>query len=203
MMGFISVSFSILIQVSILYQVSFWISKSERTIEKQSAYECGQEPVGDARMKFDILYYVIGILYLIFDQEIIFQFPQASILYSQNSLIAQWSAMIFQIILTVGFIYEYKAGSLSQLTFLLTISYKNLKQLSLKSCYNKIIKWFQINRLYVTNGVYGLPLGSSTSFSRSSIYMDVCYNRSTRQNYILFDYLVGYSGLDLGFSSFQ
>jgi NADH-quinone oxidoreductase subunit A len=50
------------------------------TIEKLSAYECGLEPVGDARMKFEILYYVIGILYLIFDLEIIFLFPLAALL---------------------------------------------------------------------------------------------------------------------------
>jgi len=56
--------------VTILYVVSFWASATNRSIEKLSAYECGLEPVGDARMKFDILYYVIGILYLIFDLEI-------------------------------------------------------------------------------------------------------------------------------------
>jgi NADH:ubiquinone oxidoreductase subunit 3 (subunit A) len=82
------------------------------TIEKLSAYECGLEPVGDARMKFEILYYVIGILYLIFDLEIIFLFPLAALLFTLNSLIAFWVVMLFVIILTIGFVYEWFHGAL-------------------------------------------------------------------------------------------
>jgi NADH:ubiquinone oxidoreductase subunit 3 (subunit A) len=63
-------------------------------------------------MKFDILYYVIGILYLIFDLEIIFLFPLASVMFSLGSLIAFWIVMAFLIILTIGFIYEYNQGAL-------------------------------------------------------------------------------------------
>jgi NADH-quinone oxidoreductase subunit A len=72
--------------------VSFWASATNRTIEKLSAYECGLEPVGDARMKFEILYYVIGLLYLIFDLEIIFLFPLAAAMFTLNSVIAFWVA---------------------------------------------------------------------------------------------------------------
>jgi NADH-quinone oxidoreductase subunit A len=63
-------------------------------------------------MKFDVLYYVIGILYLIFDLEIIFLFPIATIMFTLNSLIAFWIVMFFLIILTIGFIYEYNQGAL-------------------------------------------------------------------------------------------
>ena len=63
-------------------------------------------------MKFDVLYYVIGILYLIFDLEIIFLFPIATIMFTLNSLIALWVVMAFLIILTIGFIYEYNQGAL-------------------------------------------------------------------------------------------
>ncbi len=99
-------------QVSLLYILSFWLSFTNRSIEKLSAYECGLEPMGNARQKFDILYYIIGILYLIFDQEIIFLFPLASILLTLNSLFAQWIQLIFQAILTIGFLYEYFKGAL-------------------------------------------------------------------------------------------
>ena len=80
--------------ISLLYLASFWISTASLTgggshivgSEKPSAYECGFEPVGDARMKFEIIYYVIGILYLIFDLELIFLFPLAVMLRSTASL---------------------------------------------------------------------------------------------------------------------
>src|SRR5690349_3108090 len=80
-------------------------------MEKLSAYECGLEPVGDARIQFDILYYVIGIFYLIFDLEIIFLFPLATVLFSLGSIYAVWVVMIFLIILTIGFLYEWFHGT--------------------------------------------------------------------------------------------
>ena len=66
-----------LVIVTVLYLISFWASSTKRTIEKLSAYECGFNPVGDTHINFEIVYYVIGILYLIFDLEIIFLFPLA------------------------------------------------------------------------------------------------------------------------------
>lgn len=107
---------------TVLYVVSFWSSMTNRSIEKQSSYECGLEPISDARMKFDVLYYVIGILYLIFDLEIIFLFPIASIMFSLNSLIALWIVLAFLIILTIGFIYEYNQGALDLVLINLLIS---------------------------------------------------------------------------------
>ena len=111
-MAFLLSSVILIALVGVLYQVSFWASITNRTIEKLSAYECGLEPIGDARMKFDILYYVIGILYLIFDLEIIFLFPLATVLFSIGSLLAVWVVMIFLIILTIGFLYEWFHGAL-------------------------------------------------------------------------------------------
>lgn len=112
MMSFILMSLILQGIVTLLYVVSFYQSITNRSIEKLSAYECGLEPMGDARMKFDILYYIIGIQYLIFDLEIIFLFPLVSILSTLNSLIAIWTIQIFLIILTIGFIYEWYQGAL-------------------------------------------------------------------------------------------
>ncbi len=112
MMGQITMSQIQLIQIGVLYIASFWQSTTNRTQEKQSGYECGQEPMGDARMKFDIIYYVIGILYQIFDLEIIFLFPLACMWFTLNNLIAFWMVLIFLTIQTIGFIYEWFEGAL-------------------------------------------------------------------------------------------
>ena len=78
---------------------------------KTSPYECGFDHFGDARMKFDVRYYLIAILFIIFDLEIAFLFPWAVSLGSIGAL-GFWSMMIFLFILTVGFIYEWKKGAL-------------------------------------------------------------------------------------------
>lgn len=111
-MSFIILSFIILIIICLLYFFSFYSSLNIRDVEKLSAYECGYSPMGNARMKFEILYYVIGILYLIFDLEIIFLFPLATILFSLNNYICFINIIIFLFILTVGFIYEWYHGAL-------------------------------------------------------------------------------------------
>jgi NADH-quinone oxidoreductase subunit A len=79
--------------------------------EKLSAYECGFEAFGDSRMKFDVRFYLVAILFIIFDLEIAFLFPWAISLGNLGSL-GFWSMMIFLFILTVGFIYEWKKGAL-------------------------------------------------------------------------------------------
>jgi NADH-quinone oxidoreductase subunit A len=112
MMGFLSISLILLLLVSVLYLVSFWVSSTNRTIEKLSAYECGLEPMGNARLKFEILYYVIGILFLIFDLEIIFLIPLAAILFSFHSFLGFLILFLFITILTIGFIYEWLMGAL-------------------------------------------------------------------------------------------
>jgi len=79
--------------------------------EKLSAYECGFEAFDDSRMEFDVRFYLVAILFIIFDLEIAFLFPWAISLGSLGSL-GFWSMMIFLFILAVGFIYEWKIGAL-------------------------------------------------------------------------------------------
>ncbi len=79
--------------------------------EKLSAYECGFEPFNDSRMEFDVRFYLVAILFIIFDLEIAFLFPWAISLGSLGAL-GFWSMMIFLGILTIGFIYEWKKGAL-------------------------------------------------------------------------------------------
>ncbi len=79
--------------------------------EKLSAYECGFNAFDDARMKFDVRFYLVSILFIIFDLEVAFLFPWA-VAFSGLSLVAFWSMMIFLAVLTVGFAYEWKKGAL-------------------------------------------------------------------------------------------
>ena len=83
--------------------------------EKLSAYECGFNAFDDARMKFDVRFYLVSILFIIFDLEVAFLFPWAVTLMklpAAASHFAFWSMMSFLGILTVGFIYEWKKGAL-------------------------------------------------------------------------------------------
>ena len=91
--------------------VSRFINKGEKNAAKESAYECGFENFDDARMKFDIRFYLVAILFIIFDLEIAFLFPWAVALDSlgASGLIAM---SIFLLILVIGFIYEWKKGAL-------------------------------------------------------------------------------------------
>ena len=79
--------------------------------EKLSPYECGFEAFEDARMKFDVRYYLIAILFILFDLEIAFLFPWAVVL-PDIGLFGFWSMMIFLAILIIGFVYEWKKGAL-------------------------------------------------------------------------------------------
>ena len=83
--------------------------------EKLSAYECGFNAFDDARMKFDVRFYLVSILFIIFDLEVPFLFPWAVTLMKLPADVAQfafWSMMSFLGVLTVGFIYEWKKGAL-------------------------------------------------------------------------------------------
>ena len=83
--------------------------------EKVSAYECGFNAFDDARMKFDVRFYLVSILFIIFDLEVAFLFPWAITLGdmpTQAGQFAFWSMMAFLGVLTVGFIYEWKKGAL-------------------------------------------------------------------------------------------
>lgn len=79
--------------------------------EKNSPYECGFEPFENSRIEFDVRFYLVAILFIIFDLEIIFLFPWAVTL-SKIGALGFWSMMIFLGLLTVGFIYEWKKGAL-------------------------------------------------------------------------------------------
>jgi NADH-quinone oxidoreductase subunit A len=78
---------------------------------KNSPYECGFEAFEDARMKFDVRYYLVAILFILFDLEIAFLFPWAVAL-REIGPVGFWSMMVFLAILVVGFIYEWKKGAL-------------------------------------------------------------------------------------------
>ena len=83
--------------------------------EKLSAYECGFNAFDDARMKFDVRFYLVSILFIIFDLEVAFLFPWAVTLTDLergDMVFAFWSMMVFLGVLTVGFLYEWKKGAL-------------------------------------------------------------------------------------------
>ena len=79
--------------------------------EKLSAYECGFNSFDDARMKFDVRFYLVSILFIIFDLEVAFLFPWA-VSFGKIGLFGFWSMMAFLAVLTIGFIYEWKKGAL-------------------------------------------------------------------------------------------
>jgi len=91
--------------------LNFLLSPKNPDPEKLSAYECGFEAINDSRMEFDVRFYLVAILFIIFDLEIAFLFPWAITL-SNIGTLGFWSMMIFLFVLTVGFIYEWKKGAL-------------------------------------------------------------------------------------------
>jgi NADH-quinone oxidoreductase subunit A len=91
--------------------VPFIIAPRRPDKEKLSAYECGFEAFGDARGKFDVRFYLVSILFIIFDLEVAFLFPWAVAL-DDIGLFGYWSMMAFLGLLTIGFIYEWKKGAL-------------------------------------------------------------------------------------------
>ena len=98
--------------LSVLFIVlNFILSPKKPDPEKLSAYECGFEPFDDSRIEFDVRFYLVAILFIIFDLEIAFLFPWAITL-GNIGLLGFFSMMIFLFILTVGFIYEWKKGAL-------------------------------------------------------------------------------------------
>ena len=110
--------FSIIIFIFIAFGLSvgfivlnFLFAPRNPDSEKLSAYECGFEPFGDSRMEFDVRFYLVAILFIIFDLEIAFLFPWAISLGNIGTL-GFWSMMSFLFILAIGFIYEWKKGAL-------------------------------------------------------------------------------------------
>lgn len=90
---------------------SYVIARQKPDTEKVSAYECGFEAFDDARSQFDVRFYLVAILFIIFDLEIAFLFPWAVSLGSIGML-GFWSMVVFLGVLTVGFIYEWRKGAL-------------------------------------------------------------------------------------------
>jgi NADH-quinone oxidoreductase subunit A len=91
--------------------LSFIIAKQKPDPEKLSAYECGFPAFGDARAKFDVRFYLISILFIIFDLEVAFLFPWA-VAFGKLGATGFWSMVVFLAVLTVGFAYEWKKGAL-------------------------------------------------------------------------------------------
>jgi len=94
-----------------LLVVPFLVAYQNPDPEKLSAYECGFNAFDDARMKFDVRFYLVAILFIIFDLEVAFLFPWA-IVFGQLGSYGFWSMMVFLAVLTIGFIYEWKKGAL-------------------------------------------------------------------------------------------
>ena len=90
---------------------SFLIVRQRPDVEKTSAYECGFDAFTDARQKFDVRFYLVAILFIIFDLEVAFLFPWAITL-GEIGAFGYWSMMLFITILTIGFVYEWKKGAL-------------------------------------------------------------------------------------------
>jgi NADH-quinone oxidoreductase subunit A len=101
------------IAVGIVPQVlGYVLGPRQPDAAKDSPYECGFEAFEDARMKFDVRYYLVAILFILFDLEIAFLFPWAAAL-REIGAVGFWSVMIFLAILVVGFAYEWKKGALN------------------------------------------------------------------------------------------
>ena len=89
----------------------FLVAYKQPDPEKLSAYECGFNAFDDARMKFDVRFYLVAILFIIFDLEVSFLFPWA-VAFGELGLFGFWSMMVFLGVLTIGFIYEWRKGAL-------------------------------------------------------------------------------------------
>lgn len=98
--------------IAIAMVAGSWIAGIRRPDkEKLSAYECGFDAFDDARHKFDVRFYLVAILFIIFDLEIAFLFPWAISL-GQIGMFGFWSMVVFLGVLTIGFVYEWKKGAL-------------------------------------------------------------------------------------------
>ena len=102
----IAVGMSIMILMA-----SLVVARQRPDTEKLSPYECGFEPFEDSRGRFDVRFYLVAILFIIFDLEVAFLFPWAVSL-GNIGLFGFWSMMIFLAVLTIGFVYEWKKGAL-------------------------------------------------------------------------------------------
>ncbi len=104
------IGLSLVIGIALLV-IPFLVAYAKPDAEKLSAYECGFNAFDDARMKFDVRFYLVSILFIIFDLEVAFLFPWA-VAFKSVGLLGFWSMMLFLGVLTIGFVYEWKKGAL-------------------------------------------------------------------------------------------
>ncbi|HCR85126.1 MAG TPA: NADH-quinone oxidoreductase subunit A [Alphaproteobacteria bacterium] len=95
----------------VIIALSYIVSLKKPDTEKNSQYECGFEAFSEARGRFDVRFYLVAILFIIFDLEIAFLFPWAISL-NEIGIFGFWSMIVFLGVLTIGFIYEWKKGAL-------------------------------------------------------------------------------------------
>jgi len=113
-LDYLSIGIYLVISIAlsiIIIGLSYIISVQKSDTEKTSAYECGFSPFDDARNKFDVKFYLVAILFIIFDLEVSFLFPWVTVLNEIGSL-GFWSMFWFLFILTIGFVYEWAKGAL-------------------------------------------------------------------------------------------
>lgn len=96
---------------TIVFGLSYIITSRDNNPEKLSAYECGFNPFDDARNKFDVRFYIVAILFIVFDLEVTFLCPWSLVLRKLDTF-GFWAMMFFLFILTVGFIFEWRKGAL-------------------------------------------------------------------------------------------
>jgi NADH-quinone oxidoreductase subunit A len=96
---------------AIIVLASYVIARQNPDAEKVSAYECGFAPFGDSRKQFDVRYYLVAILFIIFDLEVAFLFPWA-VAFKEVGWFGLSSMLVFLAVLTIGFIYEWRKGAL-------------------------------------------------------------------------------------------
>jgi NADH-quinone oxidoreductase subunit A len=94
-----------------IISLPFFLAKREITKAKSSPYECGFEPFSNARVTFDVRFYLVAILFIVFDLEVMFLLPW-SVTLKQIGWEGFWSMMIFLFVLVVGFVYEWRKGAL-------------------------------------------------------------------------------------------
>jgi NADH-quinone oxidoreductase subunit A len=94
-----------------LLAAPFLLAYKSPDTEKLSAYECGFNPFDDARMKFDVRFYLVSLLFIIFDLEVAFLFPWA-VAFHDVGAFGFWSMILFLFVLTIGFVYEWNKGAL-------------------------------------------------------------------------------------------
>ena len=105
---FIGVALAIVLALLV---APFLVAYRQPDPEKLSAYECGFNAFDDARMKFDVRFYLVAILFIIFDLEVTFLFPWA-VVFGKLGAYGFWSMMAFLAVLTIGFVYEWRKGAL-------------------------------------------------------------------------------------------